>query len=187
MNHTWASSNLYCDLASREGQVCGEVDLTCCTHQGSLCSLFPCQCLFFFPPAEHRPGDHQFSLSQISSDLYHAILYQVFRTTVVFLSGSAFILYSAWTATVPSSLFLPGRWEQEKNGKIFYTRKHWKLWPPTFDGLSAAGMVVMVQQFLCLMSVLNPPLCWPFQVQACLLVERCLCTLVSNNLHLHSF
>ena len=47
MNRTLFSCNPYCDQASREGRMRGEVGLTCCTYQGSLCSLFQCESLFF--------------------------------------------------------------------------------------------------------------------------------------------
>lgn len=131
--------------------MCGEGGLTRCTHQESLCPLFQCESLFFFPPAEHRPSDQQFSLSQISSDLYHSITYQIFKTTVVFLSCCSFHFMGYLDCPVSSS-FLYFCLEDEtkrKMGGHFTLGDTENCHHLIVAGLGAAGTFAMVQQWLC--------------------------------------
>lgn len=70
----------------REGRM-HDVGLTHLHIPRGLCSLFQCDAFFFPSPAEHKPSDHQFLLSQmISSYLYHLTMYHIFRTTASLLS-----------------------------------------------------------------------------------------------------
>lgn len=68
--------------------MCGEVDLTCCTYQLSLCSCFNVSLsMSLFPPAEHRPGDPHFFLRYLPLSLIPDFYDDLFSVpTLVFIS-----------------------------------------------------------------------------------------------------